>query len=849
MRTELLLLCCLLLSVPACDPRSHNSVRIDVEDSSIVEDANDSAEGFDTSDSVPDWVGDGVSEVADARPLDGVAEVSPVDSPDVYNEVDDVSELVDLANAEAVDAQTDIAETELVDVLVEEDVPVPPLAKPVLNEVNCHGQDFVEIANLSSELAADLSGYVLEDGDGPSHRYVLPPGTLVPPLGRVVIPRKTVVVQGFTFGIQCGSDVVRLRDSADVILDEAVPGLVMTGNTWSRLPDGSDNWGESAMTPFGVNQPKFDLEGLLFNPFQVVEIRLTLPSSSVEALWVDPRTYVAGSFALQGAGYDEGPIPVGLRIKGKLGSFRTLDRKSAFKVKFNFADDDERYHGLKKLTLNNMVQDPSMIHEALAYRIFAAFGVPCPRVGYAQLFVNDEPYGLYLILEPYDKITLSRHFPSTQHLYEGEYGEDIVPDMVADFEVDDGDPTDISDLAFFAESVSNEIPDDQWLSALAAVADVPELLAMWAVEQYIGHWDGYAPTINNYYLNSDDDGLFAMLPNGVDQTFADARLLHDGYSYLFSRCMRILECRSQFDQAVGALIPVVELLELDAFASELSQFLAPWWQIDPRKEVTNEQVVDAVQATRDFLSMRRVQVGEWMACLLDPMADLDLDGFKCDGDCDESDATVNAGAFDLCNDGIDQNCNGIPDDDPSCPDCQEVWRGAHRYLICPVGRTWEESRLHCQEVGAEMVFIDGPEEDLWLRAQLEARGLWQCWIGLSDGALEGQFLWLDGAFPTWTNWGGGEPNDWGGNEDCTQFITGGYWNDLNCNSKLAVACEDLCTSPEQDEDHDGALRCNDDCDDSDPTSYPGAEEVEGDDADNDCDGFVDEHGWDGSSLH
>ena len=46
-----------------------------------------------------------------------------------------------------------------------------------------------------------------------------------------------------------------------------------------------------------------------------------------------------------------------------------------------------------------------------------------------------------------------------------------------------------------------------------------------------------------------------------------------------------------------------------------------------------------------------------------------------------------------------------------------------------------------------------------------------------------------------------------------------------------------------DADGDGVTQCADDCDDSDASSYPGAEEVDGDGADNDCDGMIDETGW------
>jgi spore coat protein CotH len=62
-------------------------------------------------------------------------------------------------------------------------------------------------------------------------------------------------------------------------------------------------------------------------------------------------------------------------------------------------DKADRFFGLDRLTLNNMVQDPTMVHEALGYQVYEAAGVRVPRTGYVRLTVNGQPYGLYLNLE------------------------------------------------------------------------------------------------------------------------------------------------------------------------------------------------------------------------------------------------------------------------------------------------------------------------------------------------------------------------------------------------------------------------------------------------------------------
>jgi len=54
------------------------------------------------------------------------------------------------------------------------------------------------------------------------------------------------------------------------------------------------------------------------------------------------------------------------------------------------------------------------------------------------------------------------------------------------------------------------------------------------------------------------------------------------------------------------------------------------------------------------------------------------------------------------------------------------------------------------------------------------------WIGFTDEDEEGQFRWLDGSAAEYTNWNSGEPNNWAGNEQCTEMNGHGGWNDGNC---------------------------------------------------------------------
>ena len=45
-----------------------------------------------------------------------------------------------------------------------------------------------------------------------------------------------------------------------------------------------------------------------------------------------------------------------------------------------------------------------------------------------------------------------------------------------------------------------------------------------AVENFLGHWDGYTgPNVNNYFVRSNTRGKFTFIPWGADQTFGENR--------------------------------------------------------------------------------------------------------------------------------------------------------------------------------------------------------------------------------------------------------------------------------------------------------------------------------------
>jgi len=104
-------------------------------------------------------------------------------------------------------------------------------------------------------------------------------------------------------------------------------------------------------------------------------------------------------------------------------------------------------------------------------------------------------------------------------------------------------------------------------------------------------------------------------------------------------------------------------------------------------------------------------------------------------------------------------------------------------------RTYQSARNHCRSFGggADLVSIANSAEMnfVWPRAA------GRFWLGLTDIASEGTFVWSDGSSSSYRYWYSGEPNNYGGAEDCTESYTSrsGRWNDLRCDSPRHWVCK------------------------------------------------------------
>ena len=109
----------------------------------------------------------------------------------------------------------------------------------------------------------------------------------------------------------------------------------------------------------------------------------------------------------------------GARLKGGVATWRPIDQKASFSIKTDEFVTDREVFGERRFTLNNALAEPSFVAESLTYDVFRANGVPAPRTALANVYLNGEHLGLYVLRENYDKRFLTRNFADDDgNLYE-----------------------------------------------------------------------------------------------------------------------------------------------------------------------------------------------------------------------------------------------------------------------------------------------------------------------------------------------------------------------------------------------------------------------------------------------
>ncbi len=354
-------------------------------------------------------------------------------------------------------------------------------------------------------------------------------------------------------------------------------------------------------------------------------------------------------------------------------SFVASDPESdrySFKLNFGKFVENQTYHGLDKLNLNNLYADATYLKDYLCYRLFEQSGVAAPLTSYVWLTVNGAPHGLYLAIEEIGESYLNRtrggagvlYKPETEQLdnaksasnagnptdrdaqsgftppdgMQGGPGRPDAGSNGADLVYSEDDLSSYSDIFDNAKTAVTDADKQRVIAALKAlseqsglsdVLDTDEIIRYFAAHNFVLNYDSYTGNmLHNYYLY-ENDGKLAMLPWDYNLAFGAfggasdvTGLLNTGIDTplsgasedarpMWAWIVKDDAYRSSYHAVFDELLTAY--FDSGVFSREvdaLYELLLPYVEADPTAFYTVEQYKTAVTSLKRFCLLRAESV-------------------------------------------------------------------------------------------------------------------------------------------------------------------------------------------------------------------------------------------------
>ena len=327
------------------------------------------------------------------------------------------------------------------------------------------------------------------------------------------------------------------------------------------------------------------------------EINITIPHSSWAALLNSPYTYMPARAEIDGEYFGD----VGVRLRGKIGSFRVLTDKPKMRVDLNQYVQGQRYYGLESVSLNNSVVDCSYMKEVVASEVFEHLDVPASRAAWTRVTVNEMDYGTYVLLESVDDAFLRQKWADgTGNLYDGKYvwyggynytlldfgiGVDHL------FQLEEGTDVNNSDI----HAISTALSSGSFYSETDKVVDWEKVHRTWAATQWLGQNDGYVLNRNNYRIYFDPaDDKAEWIPWDFDYSFLQdyqwGRSWSNPTGTLAYACRYDSSCVADWRTAADDVLTELNTVDWETRTEEMAEFLEDTLSDDPKKACNDTQI-------------------------------------------------------------------------------------------------------------------------------------------------------------------------------------------------------------------------------------------------------------------
>ena len=328
--------------------------------------------------------------------------------------------------------------------------------------------------------------------------------------------------------------------------------------------------------------------------------------------------------------------------------------KYSYKIDFGKYVEDQTFHGLDGLNLQNNFIDASLIKKSMAYWLFNRMGVDAPLSSYVWLTVNGEDQGLYTAIEEIGDSFLDRVAGGEGTIYKPEdrnmglsdeemerlkAGSSAAHDGGggADLAYKDDDEESYPDIFENAETDDDAQTRARVIRSLKALSerndlgkylDTAGIIRYFAVHDYLVAYDSYTgPMLHNYILY-ENDGRLAMLPWDYDAAFGrfpvDAKMetvidsnavvnagidsplggIADEARPMWNWILCDENYLGEYHDALLELVDVIDSGEFEEKAGRLYELILPYVEKDPKAIFTPDQFKKANATLLGFTELR-----------------------------------------------------------------------------------------------------------------------------------------------------------------------------------------------------------------------------------------------------
>lgn len=300
------------------------------------------------------------------------------------------------------------------------------------------------------------------------------------------------------------------------------------------------------------------------------------------------------------------PSPVGIKAKGNYSNFGAFTPKVPLKLNFSEFNLDQKYDGLKKINLANFFKDPSFLRDGITYKLLRDAGVSASRTSYCEVYINDDYFGLYLLLEDIDKQFLNSHFNNKNgNLYkcgmtaifewEG-YDKSNYEDNFEQIFKQSGDDS-YSDLIQLHEKINSS--NVNHYDTLNKYFDLNMFNKTMAIEYLVNNSDGFLNSGRNFFIyKSTDDNKFYWIPWDYNLTFSETEYnltgsslytISNGNHYFWNKFIQNNQLSNEFFSTVCSINNQFYTLDyLDDYINSVAQLIHSSVDLDPNKAYTLE---------------------------------------------------------------------------------------------------------------------------------------------------------------------------------------------------------------------------------------------------------------------